>query len=324
MRLVTYEVQTVVGPFRRVGVWRDDGSIVDANFLAAEYLRRSGNYEDAYREAEYLVPVDMIAFIAGGTRTLDTVREALKRVQPSTEQYGARSERIVFQHGDVQLCAPLPRPRRIHDFMVVEEHVRNSLKSKVPDEWYNMPVCYKGNPDTVIGPDAIVRWPRYTQKLDYELELCAIIGRTGKDIRASKASDYIYGYSIFNDFSARDIQMREMSVGLGPFKGKDFATGIGPCIATVDEFDALHAPMKFRVNGEEWSSGSIGQMRFSFEQIIEYLSNEEEIFPGDVLASGTVGRGCGLELDRWIEPGDLLEADVEGIGVLANTVGARD
>ncbi len=90
------------------------------------------------------------------------------------------------------------------------------------------------------------------------------------------------------------------------------------------EFDALHAPMKFRVNGEEWSSGTIGQMRFSFEQIIEYLSNEEEIFPGDVLASGTVGRGCGLELDRWIAPGDLLEADMEGIGVLANTVGARD
>ena len=324
MRLVTYEVQTVVGPFRRVGIWQDDETIVDANFLAAEYLRHKGNYEDTYREAEYLVPIDMITFIAGGTRTLDTVREALAHVHPTTEQRGARSERIVFQRGDVQLCAPLPRPRRIHDFMVVEEHVRNSLKSKVPDEWYNMPVCYKGNPDTVIGPDATVRWPRYTQKLDYELELCAIIGRTGKDIPASQASSYIYGYSIFNDFSARDIQMREMSVGLGPFKGKDFATGIGPCIATADEFDALHAPMKFRVNGEEWSSGSIGQMRFSFEQIIEYLSNEEEIFPGDVLASGTVGRGCGLELDRWIAPGDLLEADVEGIGVLANTVGAGD
>ncbi len=324
MRLVTYEVQTVVGPFRRVGVWQDDETIVDANFLAAEYLRHRGNYEDTYREADYLVPVDMITFIAGGKRTLDTVREALALVHPTDEQRGARSERIVFQRGDVHLCAPLPRPRRIHDFMVVEEHVRNSLKSKIPDEWYTMPVCYKGNPDTVIGPDTTVRWPRYTQKLDYELELCAIIGRRGKDIPASKATSYIYGYSIFNDFSARDIQMREMSVGLGPFKGKDFATGIGPCIATADEFDALHAAMKFRVNGEEWSSGSIGQMRFSFEQIIEYLSNEEEIFPGDILASGTVGRGCGLELDRWIAPGDLLEADVEGIGVLANTVGTRD
>jgi 2-keto-4-pentenoate hydratase/2-oxohepta-3-ene-1,7-dioic acid hydratase in catechol pathway len=324
MKLVTYEVQTVVGPFRRVGVWQDDETIVDANFLVAEYLRHRDKDEDTYREADYLVPVDMLTFIAGGTRTLDMVREALALVHPTAEQRGARNERMVFQRADVHLCAPLPRPRRIHDFMVVEEHVRNSFKSKIPDEWYTMPVCYKGNPDTVIGPDTPVRWPRYTQKLDYELELCAIIGRKGKDIPAAKATPYIYGYSIFNDFSARDIQMREMSVGLGPFKGKDFATGIGPCIATADEFDALHAAMKFRVNGEEWSSGSIGQMRFSFEQIIEYLSNEEEIFPGDVLASGTVGRGCGLELDRWIVPGDLLEADVEGIGVLANTVGVRD
>jgi 2-keto-4-pentenoate hydratase/2-oxohepta-3-ene-1,7-dioic acid hydratase in catechol pathway len=323
MRLVTYEVQTVIGPFRRVGLWQDDDTVVDVNFLAAEYFRHSGNYEDAYREADYLTPSEMISFIAGGKRTLDTVRETLSLLDSRNELRGAKGEQIIFQRDDIRLRAPLPRPRRIHDFMVVEEHVRNSLNSKVPDEWYNMPVCYKGNPDSIIGPDDTVRWPSYTEKLDYELELCAIIGRSGKNIPASEARPYIYGYSIFNDFSARDIQMREMSVGLGPFKGKDFATGIGPCIATADEFDALHAPMRFRVNGEEWSSGSVGQMRFSFEQIIEYLSNEEEIYPGDVLGSGTVGRGCGLELDRWIAPGDLLEADVEGIGVLSNTVGER-
>ena len=324
MRLVTYEVQTVVGPFRRVGIWQDDETIVDAHFLAAEHFRRKGNYADAYREAEYLVPAEMIAFIAGGQRTLDTVREALDSVQPAPTQTGARNEQLAFARSAVSLCAPLPRPYRIHDFMVVEEHVRNSSRGKIAEEWYKMPVCYKGNPDAVIGPDTTVRWPRYTQKLDYELEMCAIIGRKGKDIPAAEAGAYIYGYSIFNDFSARDIQMREMSVGLGPFKGKDFATGIGPCIATADEFDALHAPMRFRVNGEEWSAGSLGQMRFSFEQIIEHLSNEEEIFPGDVIGSGTVGRGCGLELDRWIAPGDLLEAEVEGIGILANTIGNRD
>src|SRR5579875_2215577 len=324
MRLVTYEVQTVIGPFRRVGVWQDDGSIVDVNFLVAEHYRRTGEDNASYRAADYVAPSEMIAFISGGKRTLDTVREALALVRPSHEERGARGEQIVFLRDEVRLCAPLPRPRRIHDFMVVEEHVRNSFKGNVPGEWYNMPVCYKGNPDAVIGPGDAVRWPRYTEKLDYELEMCAIIGRQGKDIPASQAQPYIYGYSIFNDFSARDIQMREMSVGLGPFKGKDFATAIGPCIATADEFDALHAPMSFRVNGEEWSSGSLGQMRFSFEEIIEYLSNEEEIYPGDVLGSGTVGRGCGLELDRWIGPGDVLEAEVEGIGVLTNIVGARD
>lgn len=323
MRLVTYEVQTVLGPFRRVGVWWNDETIVDANFIVAEYLRRTGHYEDVYREAEWLAPAEMISFIAGGEHTLQTVREALALIPPTQEQRGAKGEQIVFQREHVRLCAPIPRPRRIHDFMVVEEHVLNSLKN-VPAEWYNMPVCYKGNPDAVIGPGETVRWPRYTQKLDYELEQCAIIGRRGKDISAAEAGKYIYGYSIFNDFSARDIQMREMSVGLGPFKGKDFATAIGPCIATADEFDALHAHMVLRVNGEEWSSGTIGHMRFSFEQIIEYLSDEEEIFPGDVLGSGTVGRGCGLEMDRWVAPGDIVEAEVEGMGVLANRIGNRD
>jgi 2-keto-4-pentenoate hydratase/2-oxohepta-3-ene-1,7-dioic acid hydratase in catechol pathway len=224
-----------------------------------------------------------------------------------------------LQGDQIRLRSPLPRPRRIHDFLVVEEHVKNTMQN-VPAEWYNMPVCYKGNPDAVIGPDDEVRWPRYTQYLDYELELCAIIGRAGKDISVADARRYIYGYSIFNDYSARDIQLREMTVGLGPFKGKDFATAIGPCIVTADEFDPLKAKMTMRVNGEEWSSGSIGQMHFSFEEIITYLSNEEEIFPGDVLGSGTVGRGCGLELDRWIQVGDLVEAEVEGIGVLANRV----
>jgi 2-keto-4-pentenoate hydratase/2-oxohepta-3-ene-1,7-dioic acid hydratase in catechol pathway len=323
MRLVTYEIHTVLGPFRRVGVWRDDDTIIDANFVVAEYLRRTGYYEDVYSEADFLAPTEMIRFIAGGERTLQTVRQALALIAPAPEMQGARGERLAFPRTQVHLRAPLPRPRRIHDFMVVEEHVLNSLKN-IPSEWYNMPVCYKGNPDAIIGPDDPVPWPRYTQKLDYELEQCAIIGRRGKDISAADAGKYIYGYSIFNDFSARDIQMREMSVGLGPFKGKDFATAIGPCIATAEEFDAQHAHMVLRVNGAEWSSGTIGHMRFSFEQIIEYLSNEEEIFPGDVLGSGTVGRGCGLEMDRWISPGDLVEAEVEGIGILANQIGNRD
>lgn len=198
----------------------------------------------------------------------------------------------------------------------------NSLK-QVPAEWYNMPVCYKGNPDAIIGPHDVVRWPRYTDRLDYELELCAVIGRAGRDVPEAEAEAYIYGYSIFNDFSARDIQMREMSVGLGPFKGKDFATAIGPCLVTRDAFDPTQATMVARINGEEWSRGSVGAMRFGFAAIVAYLSNEEDIFPGDVLGSGTVGRGCGLELDRWIQPGDWVELEASGIGVLANRIGPR-
>lgn len=324
MRLVTFEVQAVVGRFQRVGVWQSDDRVIDANAVVADYFLRSRQYEDAYREANHFAPPDMLTFIAGGERTLRMVRDAIADVAPSAESRGRRGERLLFhlQDDQIRLRSPLPRPHRIHDFMVVEEHVKNTMKS-VPAEWYNMPVCYKGNPDTVIGPDDEVRWPRYTQYLDYELELCAIISRKGKDIPVTDARSYMYGYSIFNDFSARDVQLREMTVGLGPFKGKDFATAIGPCIVTADEFDPLKAKMTVRINGEEWSQGSMGQMHFSFEEIIAYLSNEEEIFPGDVLGSGTVGRGCGMELDRWIQVGDLVEAEVEGIGVLANRVVAQ-
>jgi len=205
--------------------------------------------------------------------------------------------------------------------MVVEEHVRGSFKDReIPEEWYEIPVYYKGNPDSVIGPDEDIRWPSYTEKLDYELELCAIIGKRGREISEEGAPGYIAGYTIFNDWSARDIQFREMRVGLGPALGKDFANSLGPCLVTPDEIDVYTAPMVARVNGEVWSSGTQGAMRFDFLQIIAHLSREQTLMPGDVLGSGTVGRGSGLELDRWIQPGDVVELEVEGIGTLRNRV----
>jgi 2-keto-4-pentenoate hydratase/2-oxohepta-3-ene-1,7-dioic acid hydratase in catechol pathway len=314
MRLVTFEVQTPIGPFERVGMLDTNAQIVDASFVVAEYLRRTSRFDDPYREAAHLAPGEMMAFITGRERSV---------VQPELASHGARGERLVYALDEIRLKAPLPRPRRIHDFMVVEEHVRNYFHN-VPDAWYEIPACYKGNPDAVVGPDEPIYWPRYTRQLDYELELCAVVGRTGKDVQVDDAGDYIYGYSIFNDYSARDVQTRESTIGLGPFKGKDFANAIGPCIATADEFDATRARMVLRVNGEVWSEGTIGRMRFSFTEIIAYLSNEEWIYPGDVLGSGTVGRGCGAEIDRWIKPGDVVEAEVEGIGVLANPIRLHD
>jgi 2-keto-4-pentenoate hydratase/2-oxohepta-3-ene-1,7-dioic acid hydratase in catechol pathway len=222
----------------------------------------------------------------------------------------------------VALRAPLTRPNSIRDFMLVEEHVRNSF-GEVPAEWYEIPVYWKGNCDAVLGPDDDVPWPRYTEKLDYELELGAVIGRPVRCATLEEAAASIAGFTIFNDWSARDIQFREMKVGLGPGLGKDFATSLGPCLTTADTFDVASARMSARVNGEVWSEGTLGTMRFSFPEVIAHLSEEQTLQPGDVLGSGTVGRGCGLELDRWIAPGDVVELEVEGIGTLRNRVVAR-
>ena len=232
------------------------------------------------------------------------------------------SEREPVALAEVRLKAPLPRPNSIRDFMLVEEHVRNSLGS-VPDEWYEIPVYWKGNCDAVLGPDEEVPWPHYTDKLDYELEVAAVIGRRVRGAGLEEAGQAIAGYTIFNDWSARDIQFREMKVGLGPGLGKDFATSMGPCLTTADAIDIATARMTARVNGEVWSEGTLGAMRFSFPEVIAHLSKEQTLHPGDVLGSGTVGRGCGLELDRWIAPGDVVELEVEGIGALRSRVGQK-
>ena len=258
----------------------------------------------------------MLALLRGGDDALAGARRA---VQASESGNGGPRPPDA---SEVELLAPLPRPNSLRDFMLVEEHVLNSF-GEVPPAWYDIPVYWKGNPDTVLGPETTVPWPYYTDKLDYELEVGAVIGRPVARVGVEEAASCIAGYTIFNDWSARDIQFREMSVSLGPGLSKDFATSIGPCLVTADAIDVGSARMSARVNGETWSEGTLGAMRFSFAEVISHLSQEQTLQPGDVLGSGTVGRGCGLELDRWIAPGDVVELEVEGIGVLRNTVGAK-
>jgi len=191
----------------------------------------------------------------------------------------------------------------------------------MPDEWYDMPVYYKGNHQSIIGPGDPVAWPAFTEKFDYELELAVIIGRAGRNIPRERAAEHIAGFTIMNDFSARDIQRAEMKVRLGPAKGKDFATAIGPVLVTPDEIpDPYKLRMVARVNGEIWSEGNSSLMHHRFDRIIEFASTEETLHPGDLIGSGTVTGGCGLELDRWVKPGDVIELEIEKIGRLANRV----
>lgn len=322
MKLASFEVDTAVGRARRVGAV-DDGTLVDvtAGYAAALAHRGDGAPVEV---AEAIAPPDMIAFLRRGDRALDAAAEAVEFAADADAETAPDGARVRHDPADVRLLAPVPRPNSIRDFMVFEEHVENSLEGDIPDVWYDIPIYYKGNPDSVYHPGEDVEWPAYTEKLDYELELCAVVGKEGREVDAGDAEDYIAGITIFNDWSARDIQMREMEGMLGPTKGKDFANSFGPYLVTPDDIDLGDLGVAARVDGETWSEGNIGEMYHSFADIIEYVTRNESIHPGDVLGTGTVGLGCGLELDRWLDPGDTVELEADGIGTLENRVVRSD
>jgi 2-keto-4-pentenoate hydratase/2-oxohepta-3-ene-1,7-dioic acid hydratase in catechol pathway len=240
---------------------------------------------------------------------------------------------------DVRLLAPL-EPRSIRDFMVFEEHVEGAGKSfraggTVTPEWYTAPTFYFSNPEAVVGPGDDVPIPPGCEAFDFELEVAAIVGRTGGDISVEDARAYIAGYTILNDWSARDLQRRERAVGLGPTKAKDSATTLGPWIVTADELerfrgddDRVHLELEAWINGGKFGDDTLANMSWSFEEMLAYASRGTRVVPGDVLGSGTCGAGCLLE--AWgrhgrqepppLGPGDIVELVVEGIGRIRNTV----
>ena len=271
-------------------------------------------------------PEPMLPFIASGS--LEPAREVLRAIAGGDPLHlkSAHRQRVAHPLDSVRLISPMPLPTSLRDFYAFEQHVKAARANRgaemIPD-WYDIPVFYFSNHTAILGPDDPVRRPKASQALDFELEVACVIGQRGKDIPAAEAQRYIFGYMVMNDWSARDVQLKEMKVGLGPAKGKDFATSLGPVVVTPDELDATRATMVARVNGEERSRGELGDMYFSWERIVEHAARNTRLLPGDVLGSGTVGTGCILELGdgRWLHPGDIVELEVEGIGVLRNTVG---
>ena len=246
----------------------------------------------------------------------DTVVQlAAQTLQAFFSGGGQARRHAEYPLADVELRAPVLHPPSVRDFYAFEQHVKAARalrKQDVPPQWYELPVFYFSNPAAIYGPDDAVPYPVGTQELDYELECAAIIGAEGK----------IGGFTVLNDWSARDVQRAEMRVGLGPAKGKDFATSIGPVVVTPDEFDGTSATMLARVNGEERSRGELADMYHSWEAILSRAARNTKLRPGDVLGSGTVGTGCILEHGdgRWLERGDVVELEIEGIGVLRNRV----
>jgi fumarylacetoacetate (FAA) hydrolase len=228
---------------------------------------------------------------------------------------GTAREHAEYPLADVDLLAPVLHPPSVRDFMAFEAHVANARRQRgadVPKEWYEIPVFYFSNPSAIFGPGQEVPYPEGTAELDYELECAAVLGADG----------IIAGFTVLNDWSARDLQRQEMRVGLGPAKGKDFATSIGPVVVTPDEFDGRSGAMIARVNGEERSRGDLADLHWSWDDMLAQAARNTRLRPGDVIGSGTVGGGCILEHGdgRWLQRGDVVELEIEGIGTLRNVV----
>lgn len=288
---------------------------------------------DLARASDGAIP-SIQALIEGGEAAMERARAAET----------GRDERIAL--AEVRLRAPVEPPIQMRDCLCFETHLKQAFQQArklrareaadpaaaeaemerkgvlaVPQTFYEQPIYYKANRFSVVGHEHDVIWPSYSKVMDFELEFAIYIGKTAKDVTREDARPYIFGYTIFNDFTARDAQTAEMGGSLGPAKGKDFDTAnpMGPWLVTADEFgDPYDKTMICRVNGEEWGRGSTSSMYWSLEDVIAHVSASETLHPGEVLGSGTVGNGCGLEQMRFLAPGDVVELEVEGIGILRN------
>ena len=320
-----------------------------ATYLAGDGQTRIGIVHDADKR---VFDLDAAAKRAGGAQPffasmLDLIDAGPKGLDAARHLFEAhaRNEDLSVALASVTLLAPVPRPVQMRDGMSFPLHIRQGPRggmklaagddaaavasidaeplAPLPEVYSQLPIYYITNRMIVRGPGATVRWPRYSAVMDYELEFGIFLGKTGANITAASARDHIFGYTIFNDFSARDQQMKEMAGRLGPAKGKSFdgANVLGPWIVTPDEIgDPYDLAMEARVNGEVWSRGRTEGMLFSFEEIIAHMSQDETVFAGEFIGSGTVGNGCGLEHGRYLQHGDTIELEVERIGVLQNKV----
>jgi len=323
MKLATYQAEG--GP--RVGVVHDsDTRLFDLQAAS----QRAGGRSERF--------ASMLALIDGGDAALDEARSVFDRLGSDASLSVAVKE--------AKLLAPL-RPRQMRDCMSYEKHITQSKRGgeklmarlagdtaklaeldrtplpPLAEIYRQMPIYYITSSLIVQGPDAVVKWPRYSKVMDYEMEYGVVIGKSGADIGEARARDHIFGYTIFNDFSARDQQMLEMQGWLGPSKGKCFdgANVLGPWIVTRDEIgDPYALKASVRVNGDVRGSGTTANMLFDFEQIIAHMSRDETIHAGEFIGSGTIGNGCAAETGTWLEDGDVVELDIEKIGVLRNTV----
>jgi 2-keto-4-pentenoate hydratase/2-oxohepta-3-ene-1,7-dioic acid hydratase in catechol pathway len=261
-------------------------------------------------------PADLVDLIEASPAAQQRIADLVQSAQPDDPGW-LRQEQASF-------LAPVRAPNALRDFMAFPDHVAAAAARRgrdIPEPWNRIPVYYKGNRRSIVGPQQAVRRPSYSQYLDYECEIAAILGRPGRDLPVATAADAIFGYTVMNDWSARDIQSEEMACWLGPAKGKDFATSLGPVVVTPDEWspDDPHQ-VTATVDGTVWSKGTTQGRRWSFAEMISWVSRDEDVYPTDVFGSGTFGGGCGLDLGRRLPDECTVAIDVDGLGELANRV----
>ena len=293
--------------------------------LRAGWLNANNDAVDMCEASNGYLPKDMLSFIENQEEHLAYISEHLDILEYRKDS--------TYLLEDVKLMAPLTNPRSVRDFYAFEQHVKTARENRglemIP-EWYEFPVFYFTNHMAIKGPGDEIKRPKLCEWLDFELEIACVIGKEGRNIQAKDADDYIFGFMIMNDWSARDLQRQEMKVGLGPAKGKDFATSLGPWIVTKDELESSKSikgydlEMTAKVNGMELSKGNMKDIYYSFGEMIERASAGVTLYPGEVLGSGTVGSGCilelGIEVHRYLEPGDEVELEITHLGILKNTI----
>ena len=254
-----------------------------------------------------------------------TTTEALDGLREGDAQWETCLQQPPVSLSETTLLPPVECPGAFLDFYTFEDHVRTARQKRGLDivpEWYEFPVWYNGSTRCFSGDRSTVYFPKNETKKDYELELAIVIKKKCHRVRVEQAAEFIGAYTIVNDFSARQLQEKIMKVGLGPAKAKDFNTGLGPWLVTPEEIpDPRNLNMRAFVNGELWSEGNSGSSHFTFEEMIAFAAEDQTLYPGDILASGTVGTGCGLELDRFLQTGDKVELEIEHIGRLTHWVG---
>ncbi len=295
MRLVTFRIEQA---FRLGALVR--GGVLDLG--------------DAGKRLGVLIPSSMQSLIDAGQHAWDIARSLIEKCP----------EESVF--ADPQLATPLPRPVRLRDANLFLEHLEKSFEKvgwQLSSEFKRQAIYYNADHLHIFGPGEDVPFPRQSTWIDYELEWACVIGLTGKNIQRQAASEHIFGYCVFNDWSERDAQRAFMTTNIGPSGGKDFANSLGPCIVTPDELsEPYNLDMTAHVNGELWSRGTTGSMHWHFEDAISQFSIDRELVAGEVIGSGTVLEGCGFELDRRLKYGDVVRLEVQSLGILENRVTA--